>query len=105
MYGDAGSDGAGAVPGGGGNGTGVNGADGPPGSAGGGVIGIPAAPHVIAVAPRPSSSRGIGAGPPVAGRMIVMPTFVNPPPASRGLTSTLARPAASVVASVDAPPS
>src|SRR4051794_40780770 len=78
------------------------------GAAGGGAIGIgggtwgalgnagsagtPAALQVIAAALRPSSTCGNAFGPIDWGQMSVMATFVTPPPAPLGLTSTLARP-------------
>src|SRR5688572_10228029 len=69
-----------------------------------GTAGAPA-PHVIVVLTRPSSNRGIATGATTGGRIIVTPTLVTPPPASAGLTSTLARPAASVGTSTEFPPS
>ena len=63
------------------------------------------APQVIIALPRPNPSGGVPPGPPTAGRNMETPTFVVPPPAPTGLTSTLARPAASVLASTKLPPS
>ena len=66
---------------------------------------VAAEPHVITAAPRPISRRGVESGAACGGRLIVMPTVVEPPPEPLGLTSTLARPFASLGTSTKLPPS
>jgi hypothetical protein len=61
--------------------------------------------QVMFAAPWPTSIRGLASAPACGGRTIVMPIVVLPPPTSLGVTSTLARPDASVGTSTTPAPS